>query len=103
MYSVERAPVAAVAGCQSSGYEEDEIHKPPDSQASKSEEFSDGGARVAQAKAVHAKAAQEERVQERSDEVVTGVSVDTSQIIYTGHIRVANFTLIQDQLLILFL
>lgn len=80
MYSVERAPVAAVAGHQSSGYEEDEIHKPPDSQASESEEFPDGGARVAQAEAVHAEAAQEERVQERRDEVVTGVSVDASQM-----------------------
>lgn len=71
--SVERAPVAAVARRQSSGYEEDEIHEPPDSQASESEELPDGGARVAQTEAVHAEAAQEERVQERGDEVVARV------------------------------
>lgn len=76
--SVERAPVAAVAGHQSSGYEEDEIHKPPDSQASESEQLPDGGARVPQTEAVHAEAAQEEGVQECGDEVVTRVSVDTT-------------------------
>lgn len=71
LQSVERAPVAAVAGSQSSGYEQDEIHEPPDPQASESQELPNSSARVAQAEAVHAEAAQEKGVEERGDEVVT--------------------------------
>lgn len=98
MRSVEGAPVAAVAGSQSSGYEEDEIHEPPDSQASQSEELPDGSARVAQTEAVYTEAAQEEGVQERCDEVVARVSVETS-CMYT---RTTVYT-VQDQVLLLFL
>ncbi|TSR04293.1 hypothetical protein Baya_10900 [Bagarius yarrelli] len=77
---VECAPVAAVAGRQSSSYEQDEIHKPPNSQTSESQKLPDGSARVAQTEAVHAEAAQEKGVEERGDEVVTRVSADTSDV-----------------------
>lgn len=84
--SVEGAPVASVAGHQASSDEQDEIHEPPDPQASESQELPNGGARVTQAEAVDAKAAQEEGVQQRGDEVVTRVSVETMENCTAQHI-----------------
>lgn len=71
--SVVGAPVAVVAWHESSGDEEDQVHEPPDAQAAQRQQLPHGGARVSQAEAVHAETAQEERVQQRGDEVVTRV------------------------------
>lgn len=76
--SVESAPVAAVAGHQTAGDEQDQVHKPPDAESSQGEELPHGRARVAQAEAVHPETAQEERVQQSGDEVVPRVSATTA-------------------------
>lgn len=68
------APVAEVAGHQAASDEQDEVHEPPDAQASQGEQLPHRGARVAQAEAVNPKAAQEEGVEQRGDEVVARVS-----------------------------
>lgn len=77
--SVVGAPVAVVAGHQTAGDEQDQVHEPPDSQASQGEQLPHGRACVAQAEAVDAEAAQEEGVQQRGDEVVSCVSVEEAK------------------------
>lgn len=72
--SVVGAPVAVIAGHQAASDEQNQVHKPPDAQASQGEQLPDSGARVAQAEAVDPKAAKEEGVQQRGDEVVSSVS-----------------------------
>lgn len=71
--SVHSAPIAAIAGHQPPSDEEDQIHKPPDPETSQSQQLPHSGARVAEAEAIHAKAAQEKRVEQSSDEVMAGV------------------------------
>lgn len=72
--SVVGAPVAGIAGHQAAGDEQDQVHEPPDAQASQREQLPHCGARVAEAEAVDPEAAQEEGVEQRGDEVVSGVS-----------------------------
>lgn len=72
--SVVGAPVAVIAGHQAAGDEQDQVHEPPDAQASQREQLPDSGARVAKAEAVDPEAAQEEGVEQRGDEIVSGVS-----------------------------
>lgn len=71
--SVVGAPVAVVAGHQAASDEQDEVHEPPDAQASQGEQLPHRGSRVAQTEAVNPKAAQEEGVEQRGDEVVPRV------------------------------
>lgn len=77
--SVVGAPVAVIAGHQASSDEQDQIHEPPDSQASQGEQLPDSSAGVAQAETIHPKTTQEEGVQQRGDEIVSGVSVQKMQ------------------------
>lgn len=72
-HSVVGAPVAVVAGHQAASDEQDQVHEPPDSQASKSEQLPNSGTRVAQAETINPKTAQEEGVQQRGDEIVSSV------------------------------
>lgn len=74
MLSVVGAPVAVVAGHQATSDEQDEVHKPPDAQASQREQLPHRSPRVAKTEAVNPKAAQEEGVEQRGDEVVPRVS-----------------------------
>lgn len=78
-FSVVGAPVAVIAGHQAASDEQNQVHKPPDAQASQGEQLPDGGACVAQAEAVDPKAAKEEGVQQRGDEVVSSVSARKQQ------------------------
>lgn len=78
-FSVVGAPVAVIAGHQAASDEQNQVHEPPDAQASQGEQLPDGGARVAQAEAVDPKAAKEEGVQQRGDEVVSSVSARKQQ------------------------
>lgn len=71
--SVHGAPVAAVAGHQPAGDEENQVHKPPDAQASQSQQLPHGGPGVAQAESIHSKASQEKRVEQSGYEVVSSV------------------------------
>lgn len=71
--SVVGAPVAGVAGHEAPGDEQDQVHEPPDAQTPQGEQLAHRRARVAQAEAVHAEAAQEEGVEQRGDEVVPRV------------------------------
>lgn len=77
--SVVGAPVAVIAGHQATSDEQDQIHKPPDSQASQGEQLSNSSAGVAQAETINPKTAQEEGVQKRGDEVVSSVSMQNRQ------------------------
>lgn len=71
--SVEGAPVAVVAGHESAGDEQDEVHEPPDAQSAQRQQLAYRRASVAQAEAVDTKAAQEEGVEQRGDKVVARV------------------------------
>lgn len=71
--SVHRAPVAAIAGHQPSGDEENQIHEPPDAQASERQQLPHGGPCVAQAEAIHSEATQEKRVEQSGYKIVSGV------------------------------
>lgn len=71
--SVVGAPVAVVAGHEAAGDEQDEVHEPPDAQSAQCQQLAHRRARVAQAEAVDAEAAQEEGVEQRGDEVVARV------------------------------
>lgn len=71
--SVVGAPVAVIAGHQTTSNEQDQVHKPPDSQTSQGEQFSDCSAGVAQAETVNPETTQEEGVQQCGDEVVSSV------------------------------
>lgn len=73
LFSVISAPVAVIAGHQTTGDEQDQVHEPPDSQTSQGEQLPDGGAGVAQAETIHPETTQEEGVQQSSDEVVSSV------------------------------
>ena len=73
-FSVVRAPVAVVTGRQAASDEQDQVHKPPDSQASQGEQLPDGGAGVTEAETVDPETTQEEGVQQRGDEIVSSVS-----------------------------
>lgn len=75
--SVVGAPVAGVAGHEAAGDEQDQVHEPPDAQTPQGEQLPHRRARVAQAEAVHAEAAQEEGVEQRGDEVVPRVPAAT--------------------------
>lgn len=75
--SVVRAPVAVIAGHQAASDEQDQIHKPPDSQAPQGEQLPHSGAGVTEAETIDSKTTQEEGVQQRGDEVVSCVSVGT--------------------------
>lgn len=72
--SVVGTPVTVVAGHEATGDEQDEVHKPPDAQASQCEQLPHRSPRVAKTEAVNPKAAQEEGVEQRCDEVVPRVS-----------------------------
>ena len=71
--SVIGAPVAVIAGHQATGDEQDQVHEPPDSQASKGEQLPHSGAGVAQAEPIDSETTQEERVQQRGDKIVSCV------------------------------
>lgn len=73
LMSVESAPVAVVTWRQTPSDEEDQVNEPPDAQASQRQQLAHSGTSVAQAEAVHSKAAQEEGVQQSGDEIVSGV------------------------------
>lgn len=77
--SVVGAPVAVIAGHQAACDEQDQVHKPPDSQASQGEQLPDSSAGVAQAETIDPKTTQEEGVQQRGDEIVSGVSAQNQQ------------------------
>lgn len=77
--SVVGAPVAEITGHQAAGDEQDQVHKPPDSQAPQGEQFSHSGAGVTQAETIDPKTTQEEGVQQRGDEIVPGVSAQNQQ------------------------
>lgn len=72
-WSVVGAPVAVVTGHETTGDEEDEVHKPPDAKASKGQQLPHSGPSVAKTEAVNAKTTQEEGIQQCGDEVVTRV------------------------------
>lgn len=71
--SVHGAPVAAIAGHQPTGDQQNQIHEPPDAQAPQGQQLPHGGAGVAQAEPIHSEAAQEEGVEQSGDEVVSRV------------------------------
>lgn len=73
--SVVCAPVTVIAGHQSAGDEQNQVHEPPDSQASQGEQLPNRGAGVAQAETIDPETAQEEGIQQCGDEVVSSVSV----------------------------
>lgn len=78
--SVVGTPVAVIAGHQAARDEQDQVHKPPDSQASQGEQLPNGSAGVAQAKTINAKTAQEEGVQQCGDEIVSCVSAQQKTV-----------------------
>lgn len=67
------APIAVIAGHQTASNEQDQIHKPPDSQTSEGEQLPHCGTGVAEAETIDPKTTQEEGVQQRGDEVVSSV------------------------------
>lgn len=73
LLSVHGAPVAAIAGHQPSGDEENQIHEPPDPEASERQQLPHGRPRVAQAEAIHSEATQEKRVEQSGYKIVPGV------------------------------
>lgn len=73
LLSVHRAPVAAIAGHQPSGDEENQIHEPPDPEASERQQLPHSSPRVAQAEAIHSEATQEKRVEQSGYKIVPGV------------------------------
>lgn len=73
-HSVVGAPVAVIAGHQAAGDEQDQVHKPPDAKTSQGEQLPNSGARVAQAETIDPKTTEEEWVEQRGDEIVSGVS-----------------------------
>lgn len=75
--SVVGAPVAVIAGHQAASDEQDQVHKPPDSQASQGEQLPHSSAGVAQAETIHPETTQEEGVQQRGDEIVPSVPAQT--------------------------
>lgn len=80
-HSVVCAPVAVIAGHQAASDEQDQVHKPPDAETSQGEQFPDSGARVAQAETIDPKTTEEEGVEQRGDEIVSGVSAHNDTII----------------------
>lgn len=76
---VVSAPVAVVTGHQAASNEQDQVDKPPNSQAAQGEQLPDSCASVAQAETIDPKTTQEKGVQQRGDEVVSGVSVQKQQ------------------------
>lgn len=73
--SVVGAPVAVITGHQAASDEQDQVHEPPDSQASQGEQLPHSSASVAKAETINPKTTQEEGVQQRGDEIVSSVSV----------------------------
>lgn len=71
--SIHRAPVAAIAGHQPAGDEQDQIHEPPDPQPAQGQQLPHGGPGVAEAEPIHSEAPQEEGVEQSGDEVVSSV------------------------------
>ena len=69
-----RDPVAVVLRVQPAGDQQDDVDEPPDSHAAEGEELPDCGARLAQAEAVQPQEAQQDRVEQRRQEVVVGIS-----------------------------
>lgn len=73
LLSVHSAPVAAVAGHEATGDEENQINEPPDPQSSQSQQFPHGGPGMAQAESIHSKATQEKRVEQSGYKIVSSV------------------------------
>lgn len=73
---VVSAPVAIITGHQATSDEQDQVHKPPDSQASQGQKLPNSSSSVAQAETIHPKASQEEGVQQCGYEIVSSVSVE---------------------------
>lgn len=71
--SVVCAPVTVIAGHQSTGDKQNQVHKPPDSQASQGEQLPNRSPCVAQAETINPETAQEEGIQQCGDEVVSSV------------------------------
>lgn len=61
--SVESAPVAAVTGSQSTCYQENQVHKPPDAKTAQGEQLSHRSPSVSETEPIDAKASQEKWVQ----------------------------------------
>lgn len=70
---VDSAPVAAITRHQPPSDEQNEVDKPPDPESSKGQELPNRCSRVSQTEAVDAKTPQEEGVEQRGYEVVSGV------------------------------
>ena len=79
LVSVVCAPVAVITGHQAAGDEQNQVHKPPDPQASQGEQLPHSGAGVTQAEAVDPETTKEEGVQQSGDEVVSSVSVENQR------------------------
>ena len=77
--SVISAPVAVITGHQATSDEQDQVHKPPDSQASQGEQLPNSRAGVAQTETIDPETTQEEGVQQRGDEIVSSVSMKHHQ------------------------
>lgn len=61
--SVESTPVAAVTGSQSTCYQENQVHKPPDAKTTQGKQFSHRSPSMSETETIDAETSQEKGVQ----------------------------------------